>query len=150
MKVDDLELPIVSSLQGFMVLGTLYTLSDRVSKKLRRRIACAWGKFHQIWPLLARRHTDLNRRLRLFDSTVSKTMLWCCESWTLTVDEKRMLLTTQRAMLRRFAATRRRPEQDFITWVQEATNQAENRARNAGVMSWLDRFFDLSGIGPDM
>ena len=113
LHVDDLELPIVSSADGFMVLGTLFTLSGRVSKELKRRTACAWGEFHQIWPLFARRHTCLHRRLRLFDSTVSKTMLWCCESWALTSEEKRMLLTTQRAMLRCFAATRRRPDQDY-------------------------------------
>ena len=126
-----------------MVLGTIFILSGRVSKELNRRITCAWGQFHQIRPLLCRRHTDLNLRLRLFGSTVSKTVLWCCDSWSLTSEEKRMLLTTQRAMLRRFAAKRRSPDEDYISWVQHATLQAEMRAWNAGVSSWLDRFSQL-------
>ena len=138
LQVDDLELPKVTSADGFMVLGTLLSLSGRVSKQLKRRIGCAWENFHQLWPLLGRRHTCLHRRVGLFDSTVSKTMLWCCESWALTMDEKRMLLTTQRVMLRRIAATRCRPDQDYVMWVQDATHQAEARARNAGVRSWLD------------
>ena len=39
--------------------------------------------------------------LGLFDSTVSKTMLWCTESWNLTTDQLQHLQSTQNDMLRR-------------------------------------------------
>ena len=86
---------MVAATEGFKVLGTQFTLVGRTSKELTAHIAAAWGKFHQLRPLLMKRDGDLHKRLRLFDMSVTQTLLWCSESWLLTQEEKRHLKSTQ-------------------------------------------------------
>ena len=136
MDVNGMRYPIVHPTVGFKVLGTQFTLIGGVSTELDGRIAATWGKFHHILPLLRRRDTDLTKRLRLFDSNVARSVLWCCESWTLTVAEKRRLQSTERAMLRRFAAPRRAPDEDYLVWLSRATHSAENTRDSIGIKSW--------------
>ena len=87
-KVDGTEIPMVCASKGFKILGTQYTLVGRCSAEIRARIKMAWGKFHQLWLLLGKRDGNLNKRLRLFDASVTQTVLWCCESWLITQPEK--------------------------------------------------------------
>ena len=68
---------------------------------------------------------------------MSRSFLWCCESWTLTVHDKRRIQTTELAMLRRFAGPRRRPQEDYIEWLRRATHAAENERNKAGITSWV-------------
>ena len=86
--VDGECIPIVHPTQGFKVLGTQVTLLGRTTVELQARIAAAWGKFHKLWPLIGKRDGPLDKRLKLFDMTVTQTMLWGSESWNLTVVEK--------------------------------------------------------------
>jgi hypothetical protein len=134
--VDGMRFPIVPPWEGFKILGTQFTAVGGTSKEVDLRIAAAWGKFHQIWKLLRRRNTDLKKRLRLFESNVSRSLLWCCESWTLSLREKQRLQSTERAMLRRFAATRRAPDQEYLDWIRTATHSAERSRDEAGIRSW--------------
>eukprot|EP00973_Karenia_brevis_P085325 11841722-Karenia_brevis.AAC.1 len=60
-------------------------------------------------------------------------MLWCAESWTLTVRQKRRLRTIQRHMLRTIAGPRRHADEDYLKWIRRASEQAEERARTAKV-----------------
>jgi hypothetical protein len=121
---------------GFKILGTQFTAIGGTSRELDLRIAAAWGKFHQLWPLLRRRGTDLTKRLRLFESNVGRSVRWCAESWTLSRKEKQRLQSTERAMLRRFAAPRRAPGQEYIEWLRHATHCAETARDEAGIRSW--------------
>jgi hypothetical protein len=84
LKVHGQDFPVVSPDAGFKVLGTIFTLDGNTSVELEHRLNAAWGKFHELWPLLRKRGTCLQRRLRLFQATVSQTALWCAQSWTLT------------------------------------------------------------------
>ena len=136
LEVDGLLFPILHPSEGFKVLGVQYTLLGGVSAEIDIRIAAAWGKFHSIWPLLKRRDTDLTKRLRLFDSNVTRSALWCCESWTLTVHQKRKLQSAERAMLRRFAGPRRAPREEYLDWLRRSTYAAEAARDAAGLRSW--------------
>ena len=88
--------------------------------------------------LLRRRDTDPTKRLRLFESNVGRSVLWCCESWSLTFRQKQRLLITERAMLRRFLAPRRSPVEDYITWLRRATHHAETMRDEAGIKGWVN------------
>jgi len=134
--LDGKRFPIVPPWEGFKILGTQLTAVNGTRRELDIRISAAWGKFHQIWPLLRRRHTDLKKRLRLFEANVGRSLLWCCESWTLSLKEKQRLQSTERAMLRRFAGPRRAPDQEYIDWIREATHRAEKSRDEAGIRSW--------------
>ena len=73
LKFGGLNIPIVAPDLGFKVLGTQFTLLGHGAAEFHNRIQAAWGKYHQIWPLLRMRDTSLSKRLRLFDCTVSAT-----------------------------------------------------------------------------
>ena len=90
--------------------------------------------------LLRKTNASVAKRLQLFQATVSKVVLWCAESWALTVSQKRRLRTVQRAMLRRMVGPRRRPDEDYVSWIKRATKTADERARQAGVDCWLKQF----------
>ena len=135
--VGDLRFPVVPPTEGFRILGAQFTLAGGISKELDARVAAAWGKFRQIWPLLRRKDTSVTKRLRLFDSSVGSCFLWCCESWTLSKQQMSKIRSAQRSMLRRFAGPRRRPDETYIEWVQRATREAEAVATQAGVRMWV-------------
>ena len=100
--IDDYEIPMVSPEKGFKVLVTILTLTRHTSTEFQARMSAAWGKFHQMWPLLGKRDADVSKRLRLFDMSVSQTALWCNESWLLTLKEK----TRQASVVGHFAHAR--------------------------------------------
>ena len=137
MKVDNMEIPIADGQDGFIVLGVCITADGRSSKEFERRCAAAWAKFYELWPLLRRRESSMKKRLLLFNASVSKSMLWCSGTWTLTAKEKRHLRAVQRNMLRKFAGPKRAPEEEWVPWIKRATKIAEERAREVGVECWL-------------
>lgn len=107
MSIDGEEFPIVSPFEGFSLLGTKFTLKGGTREEVKTRIRIAWRKFHQIWPLLKHRGSGLLQRIRLFNAVVGRSLLWGCESWTLSVAEKQKLRAVERSMLRKFAAPHR-------------------------------------------
>ena len=133
LAVDGIAVPIVAPSEGFKILGTRFTLSGRTSAEVTARINAAWGKFHKIWPLIGRRDGQMKERLRLFDMCVTQTMLWCCESWTLTQAEKQRMQTVQNDMLRRIAGPRRGAEEEWLTWIKRSTRAARKHAKDARV-----------------
>ena len=137
-NVEGQSIPMVTATEGFKVLGTQFTLLGKCSAELRHRISAAWGKFHSLWPLLGKRDGNLEKRLRLFDSSVTQTALWCCESWLLTQGEKRLLQTTQNAMLRRIAGSRRKPDENWVDWIKRSTRQAVRTAKEYHIRLWRD------------
>ena len=113
--------PIVAAEQGFRILGTQLTLNGRTAKEVSMRISAGWSKFYKLWPLLQPGRGDLSRRLKLFDACVSQTVLWCCESWLVTADEKHHLQSVQNEMFRKMLGSRRRPNEDWVDRVIRTT-----------------------------
>ena len=141
LDVDGVRFPVVSPQVGFKVLGVQLALANGMAAELDARIACAWGKFHEAWPLLRRRDTSLAKRLRLFDAKVGAAALWCCESWTLTRRQKQRLRSTERAMLRRFAGPRCNAAEEYIPWIKRATHCAESKRDEVGIKSWVEAYY---------
>ena len=86
---------------------------------------------------LQHRASGLKQRLRLFNAVVGRSLLWGAESWTLTVAEKKALQAVQRSMLRRFAAPRKRAEEEWLAWIRRATHIALANAETARVHCWV-------------
>ena len=135
--VDGQRFPVVPREEGFKVLGVQFTLDGCVRREFDLRMKAAYGKFNSLFELLTKRDANVKKRLLLFQSTVTQTALWCSESWTLTVAQKRHLRAVQRRFLRQIAGPRRAPDQEYIPWIKQSTKQAEVKARDAGVECWL-------------
>ena len=67
-----------------------------------------WGTFNKLRDELTSNRYPLHSRLRLFNGTVTPTVMYGCTSWTLTKDMLLALRRTQRRMLRLIVNTRRR------------------------------------------
>jgi len=130
------SIPIISADSGFKVLGCYVSLSNGIQTELNFRMSAAWAKFHTIKAILLRRRCSIKRRLRLFEGTVTKTALWCCETWNLSRQQLRYLDTTRNAMLRLIVVTGRLPDEDWVSWVQRSTRHARAIATEAGLTSW--------------
>jgi hypothetical protein len=139
-EVDGQFIPMVSSSEGFKVLGTKFTLQGRCAAEVKSRIAAAWGKYHSLWPVLGKRDGNLEKRLRLFDACVTQSALWCCESWLITQREKDLLKSTQNNVLRRIAGPRRKPDETWVEWIKRSTHQALQHAQKAGIRMWVDTY----------
>ena len=126
LKIDrDFHIPIISAWDGFKILGTQFTLFGRTAVELDARIQMAWGRFHKIWPLLRQTSSSLRKSLLIFRSDVVQSLLWCCESWTLTVAECKRLQAVERSMLRKFLGPRRQSGEDYLDWIVHATRAVE-------------------------
>ena len=138
-QLDGEQLQKVNACDGFKVLGVMCSLADGMTAELRHRIRCAWAKFHEIWPVLRNRDSSLLQRIRLFNTVVGRSVLWGAASWTLCKRDARMLRTVQRDMLRRFAAGRRKHDEDYVDWIKRATAEAEQALERARLKSWHEK-----------
>jgi hypothetical protein len=105
-------------------LGRKLTFTDPHRMEVESRIASAWKKFHVQKQELLNRDYSLNDRLRLFHGTVTPTVLYGCEAWTMTVELDQRLRVTQRQMLRMiFQMPRRRVAVESDTETSEGAEQ---------------------------
>jgi len=123
-------------MEGFKVLGVQWCLRGGTKLEFERRLASAWRRFHQLWPMLGYRKCSVPKRLKLLDSCVAGVLLWANNSWTLTQSEKKRIRTTQTAMVRKIVAVRRKPDEEYVSWMKRATNRARQEAADAGVADW--------------
>ena len=92
MKVDiddSFSVEVVPAEEGFKLLGTMVHLDDVTKHETNNRIAADWRIFWGMKRMLLNRRVFINRRLKLFESTVSSCVLWCSESWTPRAEELR-------------------------------------------------------------
>ena len=92
MKVDiddSFTVDVAPAEDGFELLGTMVHLDDVTKHDISNRITAGWRMFWGMKRILLSRRVSINRRLKLFESTVSSCVLWCSESWTPRAEELR-------------------------------------------------------------
>ena len=121
-------------------LGRLFTFHDYHQTEIHNRMACAWRKFHLLRSELTNKHYPLKARLRLFNGTITPTVLYACTSWTLTDDLATTLHRTQRRMLRLIVGTPRRTSQPSHPNDDSNHNHSPNGTthNNNGLEPWCD------------
>ena len=118
------------------VLGTVLPLRDVSKAEIEHRVAIGWRKFWALKRLLLNPKVSVKRRLRLFDSSVSSSVLYGSHAWTPRVDELRFLRAAQNNMIRKICGIARRPDELWHTWVQRATHRARAAARAVRARDW--------------
>eukprot|EP00959_Pyramimonas_sp_CCMP1952_P336902 7054739-Pyramimonas_sp.AAC.1 len=78
----------------------------------------------------------IEKRLRLFNSTVTGCALWARESWTPRVEGLRKLIVAQNRMLRKIAGCSRAADEPRVDWVLWATQRARHLIENNGLKGW--------------
>ena len=112
-------------------MGSIKYLGRRLSfhephlQEVEHRIGNAWKKFYAHKKILCDRHYSLADRLKLFDAIITPSVLYGCESWTLTADLEHKLRKAQRHMLRSILRSGRR------RWLQPAAGDAESQSSDS-------------------
>ncbi len=106
-KLDEDDVENLDADEAAKYLGRKVCFKDFHEVELESRITAAWRCFHKHKQELTSRQYPLCDRLRLFDSTVTSTVLYGCEAWTLKIDQQKRLRTTQRKMLRTVLGAKR-------------------------------------------
>ncbi|CAE8615196.1 unnamed protein product, partial [Polarella glacialis] len=91
-----------------MYLGRSLSFGDYHGTEIQHRISKGWNKVWSLKKTLCDRSHSLKARLKLFDATITPTVLYGSCSWTLTAARERMLQTVQRRMLRKIIVSNRR------------------------------------------
>ena len=146
-------------------LGRQLSFSEPHQTEIENRIALAWKKFYAQKQELTCRVYSINDRLRLFHGTVTPTILYGSEAWTMTKELERRLQTTQRKMLRMIIQIPRRMIQEpdseesestshqsnmqrpdefseeslepWHEWIQRSTHEAEQRMQKLQMKDWV-------------
>jgi len=119
------------------VLGTALHLEDPTKLEMENRIATAWRMFWGMSKLLTNQKISINRRLRVFDSTVGSCVMWCTESWTPRAEELRLLERARRAMLRKIVGLRQGADEEWIDWLRRSTHRAMALSDELGLSPWI-------------
>ena len=114
-------------------LGRQFSFQDPSKKEVESRIAAGWRKFFLLKRELTTKTYSLKGRLRLFHGTVTPTVLYACNSWTLTVELENRLRRTQRQMLRMILGTPRRRQHNPTSdaqWTDPTFHKTNNPMDN--------------------
>jgi len=124
-KVLNMTIDILPTHDSTKYLGRQLSFQDPHRTELENRISFAWRRFYGLKQELTGHRYALADRLRLFHGTVTPTILYRCEAWTLTTKLENRLKRTQRQMLRMIlhAPRRRNATQDHQRHTNESAPQ---------------------------
>ena len=94
-------------------LGRELRLDAPDDVEVQNRINLAWRRFMSLRQELCNKGFRLQCRLRLFNATVSQTLLYGAGTWTLNAEREAKLRTAQRRMIRSMLQRPRRREEEI-------------------------------------
>ena len=74
---------VLGQVQSFVYLGSLFTSDARSDKEIRRRIGIAKSTFTSMNIILTARNISIAVRLRVLKCYIWSTLLYGCETWTI-------------------------------------------------------------------
>ena len=159
MKVKGHTVEIIGYEESAMYLGRSLSFGKLHDAELRHRINRGWAKFSMQKRELCSKKYPLQDRLKLFEATVTPTVLYASGTWTMNKSREAALRTAQRQMLRKIVGVRRllvevtggsssegsgedtddaeECDESWVSWIKRATHTAEEAARLAKVKDWV-------------
>ena len=142
--VSGLRVEILEPSDSVKYLGRNLSFKDSTEVEVENRIKCTWKKFGVWKDELTCKNYPLADRLRLFDNTVTPTVLYGSCTWTMTTPLTKRLQTTQRRMLRLILGQGRRRHladsgftlETWVEWIQRVTRRAEEKMQELGYLEW--------------
>ena len=142
-KLRSMEIEILRGCQNAMYLGRMLKPTDMQNEELKNRLSRAWAKFNFHKSDLVNDQLPIGLRLKLFDATVTPTLLFGSGTWSLTQRMRDMLKTQQRKMLRLIAKCHRifpkdpHTTDEYVAWIKSATDKVNQLEEEFGVRNWV-------------
>ena len=114
-------------------------MKNRSTTEFMHRVAAAWGKFHKHRPTLMNKNASIKKRLRLFQSVVSPTVLFGLSTLPLTSAQLKQLDALQRRMLRSIAGWVRNAEEDWAETMRKTNRRLEAALRAHPLKPWTQQ-----------
>ena len=119
------------------------SLRQRADVELSHRLQAAWSKFHERRSILTDRQISIRRRLKLFDSVVTPTVLFGLPTLALTTRQKEQLDVLQRRMLRLIVGWVRLDDEDWNVTMRRMNDRVDRALSLYPVRSWRERLAHL-------
>ena len=130
------ELPIliennqIEYVSEYIYLGQLISFDNRSDKEISRRITLTWKKFWSLAFILLNPKIELKQKKEIIDSCILPTLIYGCQTWSLTSAQKTKITRCQRKIERKILnlTLKDRIPNEIIrrkTKIQDAIQQAE-------------------------
>ena len=163
-RVCDLDVQVLPLDGSVRYLGRKLTFGPFHDVEVENRIAAGWKRFFSHKKTLCNRSIPVRTRMKLFDGTVSPTVLFGSSCWTMTAEREHKLRKAQRQMLRTMLQVGRRRQanqggtsdtdsasnltassndeevlEPWVDWLARATRYAEAELKKANVADWTSQ-----------
>jgi len=135
------KIEVLSASEGTIYLGRFLNFERFHDAELDNRINRGWAAFAKIRRGLSDKHYPLAHRLKLFDATVSATVLYGSGTWVMTKSREQRLRTNMRRMLRKIHGCPRKvledgSEEQWVDWIIRATHAVEEKMTCCNIPHW--------------
>ena len=97
----------VERVEGFKYLGTTLTDQNSIQEEIKSRLKLGNACYHAVQILLSSSLLSKNLKIKIYITTILPVVLYGCETWSLTLREKRRLKVFENRVLRRIFGPRR-------------------------------------------
>ena len=104
----------IKQVEKFKYLGYVLTSDGRCDTEIKKRIAIAKDSFSKMKPILSNRNITMDTKLRVLKAYVWSTLLYGCESWTISESVNKKLEAAEMWFLRRMLR---------ISWKEKKSNE---------------------------
>ena len=92
---------VLEEVEKFCYLGDMISCFGEASEAVSARIGSAWKKFRELsGVLVGKQGLSLMQRGKIYQCCVRPVLLYCCETWELTVPDEMRLRGVERRMIR--------------------------------------------------
>jgi hypothetical protein len=93
--------------EDFKYLGTTLTNQNSIAEEIKSRLRSGNACYYSVQSLLSSRLLSKNLKIKIYRTIILPTVLYGCETWSLTLREERKLWVFEIKVLRRIFGPRR-------------------------------------------
>ena len=113
--------------ESFKYLGWVITSGNDIETEIKSKIAVGNKCYHALRPILTKRTISQSIKTRLYKTVIRPTVTYAAETWTLTNNVEKMLMTWERKILRKIYGPTKENGQSRIKTNSELRNKYKDQ-----------------------
>jgi len=118
-------------------LGRKLCFESSQEAEFKNRLAAGWAAFHKHKGELCNKFYRRCDRARLFEATVTPTVLYCSGTWALTQSMDKELRIVRRRMLRYVFRVHRRRDEEWVDFAIRSAHTVDTIAAGENMSDWV-------------